>query len=74
MGKLYIDLRKLVVRKVAEGWSQKTIKKHMNISRCVVQNIIQKVKEHGTIENLPQYGLPRMNSERTVRSLIQDAK
>ena len=73
MGKLSIDLRKLVVQKVAEGWSQRTIGKHLNISRCAVQNIIKKVKEHGTIENLPKIGHPRMNSERTVRSLIRDA-
>ena len=49
MGKLSIDLRKLVVQKVAEYWSQRTIPKHLNISRCAVQNIIKKVKEHGTI-------------------------
>jgi len=74
MGKLSIDLKKLVVRKVAERWSQITIAKHLNISRCTVQNIIKKVKEHGTIENLPKICRPRMNSERTARSLILDAK
>ena len=52
MRKLSIDLRKLVVRKVAKGWSQRTIAKHLNIFRCVVQNIIKMVKEHGTIETL----------------------
>ena len=39
-----------------------------------VQNIINKVKEHGTIENLPKIGHPRLHSEKTVRSLIRDAK
>ena len=64
MGKLSIDLRKLIVRKVAEGWSQRTIAKHLNISRCAVQNIIKKVKEHGTIENFPKIGRPRMISKK----------
>ena len=69
MGKLSIDLRKLVVRKVAEGWSQRTISKYLNIFRCAVQNII-KIKAHGTIENLHKIGRPRMNSERTVRVIV----
>ena len=56
MGKLSIDLRKLVVRKVAEDWSQRTIAKHLNISLCAVQNIIKKVKGHGKIENFPKIG------------------
>jgi len=51
MGKLYIDLRKLVVRKVADGWSQRMIAKHLNISHCAVQNIIKKIKENGTIDS-----------------------
>jgi len=74
MGNLSIDLRKLVVQKVPEDWSQRTIAKHLNISRCVVQNIIKKVREHETIENFLKIGRPRMNSERTVKSLIWDAK
>ena len=74
MGKLSIVVRKLVVRKVAEGWSQRTIAKHLNTSRCAVQNIIKKVKEDGTTENLPKISRPRMNSERTVRFLIRGAK
>ena len=61
MGKLSIDLKKLVVRKMAEGWSQRRIAKHLNISPCPVQNIIKKVKKHGTIENLPKISRPRMN-------------
>ena len=74
MGKLSIYLRKLVVRKVYDGLSERTIAKHLNISRCVVQNIIKKAKEPETIENLTKIGRSRMNSERTVRSLIRDAK
>ena len=69
-----IDLRKLVVRNVNEGLSKRTIAKHLNSSRCALLNIIKKVKEHRTIENLPKNSRPRMNSERTVRSLIPDAK
>ena len=48
--------------------------KHLNISRCAVQNIIKKVKKHGTIENLPKINCLRMNSEKDVRSLIPGAK
>ena len=46
----------------------------LTIKINVKQNIIKKVKEHGTIENLPKIGRLRMNSERTVSSLIWDAK
>ena len=56
------------------NWSQRTITKHLNISRCAVQNITKKVKERGTIKNLTKIGRPRMNSERTLKSLIRDAK
>ena len=59
---------------MAEGWSQRTIAKHLNISRCAAQNIIKKVNENGRIENLSKIGRSRMNSERTVRSLLRDAK
>ena len=69
-----MDLRKLVVRKFNEGWYQRKIANNINISRCVVHNIIKKSKEHYTIKNLLQIGRPRINSERSVRLLIRDAK
>jgi len=46
----------------------------LNISCHAVQHIIKKFREHGTTENIPKIGRPRLNSDRSVRLLIRDAK
>ena len=68
-----MEVRMLVVRKMNEGWSQKMIANFLNISRHAVQHIM-KFMEHATTENIPKIGRPPLNSDRSVRLLIRDAK
>ena len=69
-----MDVRLLVIRKMNDGWSQKMIAQDLNISRHAVQHIIKKFMEHGTTENLPKSGRPPLNTTRSVRLLVRDAK
>ena len=74
VAKILMDLRKLVVWKANEGWSQRLIATDLNISRCAVQNILKKSKEHNSIENRPKIGRPRIHSARSMRLMIRNAK
>ena len=47
-----MDVRKLVVKKINEGWSQRKIAKDLSISRRAVQNIFMKLRDHNTIEDV----------------------
>ena len=70
MGRISMDIWKLVVKKINEGWSQRKITKDLSI----VQNILMKLRGHDTIEDLPKTGCPALNSARSVRVLIRDSK
>jgi len=74
MGRISMDVRKLVVKKINEGCSQIKIAKDLSISRRAVQNILKKLRDHNTIVDLPKTGGPALNSARSVRVLIRDSK
>ena len=44
MGRISMDVRKLGVKKINEGWSQRKIEKNFSISRCAVKNILMKLR------------------------------
>ena len=67
MNRISLDVRKLVVKKIIEGWSQRKIAKDPSISRRAVQNIFMKLRDHNTIEDLHKTGCPALNSARSVR-------
>lgn len=71
MAKISIDIRKLVIKKLKEGFSQREVSKDLNISRNAVQNIIRKLQQHGTLENLCKSGRKPKNTPRSERSLIR---
>ena len=52
----------------------KKIAKYFSISRRAVQNILMKLRDHNTIEDLPKTGCPVLNSARSARVLIRDSK
>ena len=69
MGRISMDVRKLVVKKINESWSQRKIAKDLSISRRAVQNILIKLRDHNTIEDLPKTSCPALNSARSVNSV-----
>ena len=66
MGRISMDVRKLVIKKINEGWSQRKIAKDLSISRRAVQNILIKLRDYNTIENLVKTGYPVLNSAKCV--------
>ena len=65
-----MDVRKLVVKKINEGWSQRKIAKDLSIFRRALQNILMKLRDHNTIKT----GCQALNSARSVRALIRDSE
>ena len=49
-------------------------RKDLSISRRAVQNILMKLQDHNTIEDLPKTGCPALNNAISVRVLIRDTK
>ena len=74
MGKISLDVRKLVILKFQEGWSQRKISKDLNISRHGVQRIIVKFKVQHTLLDLHRSGRPRKISDRSERILVRHSK
>jgi len=69
MGRISMDVRKLVVRKINEGWTQRKIAKDLSIYlRCA--KFLMKLRDHNTIEDLPKTGCPALNNARSVGVLI----
>ena len=60
-----MDVRKLVVKKINKGWSQRKIAKDLSISLRAVQNILMKLRDHNTIEDLPKTSYPELKSARS---------
>ena len=71
MAQISIDIRRLVIIKFQDNWSQRNIT--MNISRHGVQRILTKFQQHKTLENLQKSGRPRRNDDRCEKLLIRDA-
>jgi len=67
MAKISIDIRKLVIKKLKEGLSQRKISKH------AIQHMIRKL-QHGTLRNLSKSGRRPKNTQRSERSLNQMSK
>ena len=56
MVRISMEVQKLVVKKINDGWSQSKIAKDLSISLRAVQNILMKLRDHNTIEELPKTG------------------
>jgi len=74
MGEIGIHVRKLVIIKMQNGWSQRKIAADLNISRHGVQRIITKFNAHNKVTDFSRSGRPRLNTLRSERSLIRTAK
>ena len=74
MGKIGIDVRKLVIIKLQDGWLQRKIAADLNISRHGVPLIITKFNVHNKVTDLFRRGRPRLNTVRSEGSLIRTAK
>jgi len=71
MPKLEIYIRKMVIVRAKEGYSQRKIAANLKISRRAVQNIIKKYKNFKTVEDLPRSGRKRSYTDRDLRNLIR---
>ena len=69
-----IDIRRLVIIKFQDGWSQRKITMDLNISRHGVQRILTKFQQHKTQEDLQKSCKPQRNDDRCERLLIRDAR
>jgi len=74
MGEIGIHIRKLVIIKMQDGWSQRKISEDLNILRHGVQRIITKFNPHNKVTDLSRSGRPWLNTVRSERSLIRTAK
>ena len=66
MTKISLDIRKLVVQKLKDGWSQRKVAIDLNISRHAIQRIVLKF--------LPKSGRKPDNTPRSERLLIRASK
>ena len=71
MAPISIDIRRLAIIKLQDGWSQRKIAMDLNISRHCVQRILTKFQQHKTLEDLQKSGRPRRNNDRCERLLIR---
>ena len=69
-----MDIRKLVIQKLRDGWSQRKIANLLNISRHAVQHIQLKFKTQKTLENMFKSGRKPKNTQRSERLLIRNSK
>lgn len=74
MAKISIDIKKLVIKRLKEGYSQRKVSNEFNISRNAVQYILRKLQQHGTLDNLSKSGRKPKNTQRAERSLIRMSK
>ena len=51
MTKTSLDIRKLVVQKLKDGWSQRKVVIDLYISRHAIQRIVLKFQQNETLEN-----------------------
>ena len=65
MTKLSIDIRKLVVQKLKDGWSQRKVAIDLNISRHAIERFVLKFQQHETLKNLPKSGRKPDNTHRS---------
>ena len=63
-----IDIRRLVIIKFQDGWSQRSISMNLNISRHGVQRILIKFQQHETLEDLQKSIRPRRNDDKSRES------
>ena len=74
MTKLSLDIRKLVLQKLKDGWSQRKVTIDLNISRHEIQRIVLKFQQHETLENLPKSSRKPDDIPRSERLLIRASK
>ena len=65
--------RNKVVEKYRSGLSYKKISKTLNIPRSAIKSIIKKLKEYGTITNLPRESRPPKLTNQTRRAIFREA-
>jgi len=71
MTELSLDIRKLVVQKLEDGWSQRKVAINLNILRHAIQHIVVKFQQHEALEILPKSGCKPDNTPRSERLLIR---
>ena len=74
MPRISLDKRELVVLLSRKGKSQNEIGSLLRISRRSVQYILKKSKMHGSIDDRPRSGRPRILSKRMERRMIITSK
>ena len=67
------QVRDKVVEKYRSGVGYKKISETLNISQSTIKYIIKKLKEYGTIKNLPREGLRPKLTAQARRALIREA-
>ena len=72
MAPMSTDIRKLVIIKFQDDWSQRKIAMGLNISTHGIQRKLTKF-QHKTLEDIQKSDIPRRNYDRCERLLIRDA-
>ena len=66
-----IDIRRLVIIKFQDCWSEKKISMNLNIFKHGVQRNLTKFQEHKTLEDLQKSYIPQRSDNKCERPLIQ---
>ena len=74
MAPISINIRRLVIIKFQDVWSQRKIAMDLNISKHGVQRILTKFQQYKTLEDLQKSGRPRRNDDRCEGLLIRDLR
>ena len=72
--KLSLGIRKSVVQKLKDDWSQRQVAIDMNISRYAIQRIVRRFQQHETLGNLSKSGRKPHNTPRSELLLIRASK